>query len=120
MPGVPLSAKNAKVRINTSNILYAVKWTVTPEANLLDVSNFEGGGFEDQIAGLLKLSYTVEGWWDATGNITAAPLNIAAGFILSNVFLYTNDVTGPYWNMASSIIGPVQVSAAGHRLLKYT
>ena len=36
--GTPLSAKNAKVRINGA-VLFNTKWTATPESAMLDTSN---------------------------------------------------------------------------------
>ena len=51
--GTPLSAKNCKVRINNT-VLYNSKWTATPESAMLDTSNMEGAGFEDQIGGLVN------------------------------------------------------------------
>lgn len=115
----PLSAKNASVRINT-NVLVASKWQVTPEAALLDSSNFEGGGYEDQIAGLRKCSFTVEGWYDGANNMHDAPLTLVDGQTLLNVKLYTNTVGGPFWFFASAIVSGIPITADVHEKILYS
>jgi hypothetical protein len=118
-PGTPLSAKNCKVRIGGA-VLYNSKWTATPETALLDTSNMEGGGYEDQIAGLSKLDVHIEGWWDGGANPYDAPLMLTDGQVLQQVLLYTNDIGSPYWSMAYAIVKGMPMTADVKDLVKYT
>jgi hypothetical protein len=115
--GTPLSAKNCKVRINNT-ILYNSKWTATPETAMLDTSNMEGMGFEDEIGGLRKLDVHVEGWWDAGANPYDAPLNLQDGQVV-NFVLFTNDLGSPSWS-GSALVKGMPMTADVKDLIKYT
>jgi hypothetical protein len=115
--GTPLSAKNCKVRINNS-VLFNSKWTATPESAMLDTSNMEGAGFEDQIAGLRKLDIHIEGWWDAGANPYDSPLNLVDGQQVSFI-LYTNDVGSPAWS-GTALVKGMPMTADVKDLIKYT
>jgi len=116
---LPLSAKFAMARIN-GNILYNVVWNVTPESDLLDTSNKEGGGFKDYVPGLAGAKIHFEGWWDAHNNMYDAPLNIFNGAYLTNVLLYTTTLSSPYWNFPLVVVGPAPMMADVKDLVKYT
>jgi hypothetical protein len=115
--GTPLSAKNCKVRINNS-VLYNSKWTATPETAMLDTSNMEGAGFEDEIGGLRKLDVRVEGWWDAGANPYDSPLNLQDGQVVTFV-LYTNDIGSPCWT-GTALVKGMPMTADVKDLIKYT
>lgn len=96
------SAKNAKVRSGAGGAtVTAKKWTVDDDADELEVSNFEGGGFADVITGLQRATITVEvdldgqaastNPWDVTG------VQWISGRDINNLVLYLNDVGGPSW-----------------------
>jgi hypothetical protein len=115
--GTPLSAKNAKVRINGA-VLFNTKWTATPESAMLDTSNMEGGGYEDQIAGLSKLDIHIEGWWDAGANPYDEPLNLQNGETVEFV-LYTSDIGSPFW-AGTALVKGMPMTADVKDLVKYT
>jgi hypothetical protein len=115
--GTPLSAKNCKVRINNA-VLFNSKWTATPETAMLDTSNMEGGGFEDQNGGLRKLDVHIEGWWDAGANPYDAPLALVDGQTVAFV-LYTNDIGSPNWSGIALVKG-TPMTADVKDLIKYT
>lgn len=115
--GTPLSAKNCKVRINNA-VLYNAKWTATPESAYLDTSNMEGGGFEDQIAGLRKLDVHLEGWWDAGANPYDSPLNLLDGQVVSFV-LYTSDTGSPAWS-GTALVKGMPMTADVKDAIRYT
>jgi hypothetical protein len=127
-PGEPLSAQACKVRIgpylkppsigNPTVVLYNSKWTATPETALLDTSNMEGMGFEDQVGGLRKLDVHIEGWWDAGANPYDTPLNLFDGSYVSFA-LYTNDIGSPAW-IGQGIVKGVPMTADVKDLIKYT
>lgn len=119
--GVPLSAKNAQVRIN-GVVQFAQQWTATPEAAYLDTSNFEGQGFEDQIAGLRKLDIHIEGWSNV-GNTTGGnpydtPLNLQDGQVIS-IQLFTNLVGSPSW-LCTALVKGTPMKADVHGRIDYT
>src|SRR5579872_5174816 len=117
MAGVPLSAKNAVVRINGS-VLFNSKWTATPESAMLDTSNMEGGGFEDQIPGLRKLDIHIEGWWDSSANIYDTPLNLTDGQVVSFA-LFTSGIGSPNWS-GTGLVKGAPMTADVKDLVKYT
>lgn len=117
MAGVPVSAKNAKVRINSS-VLYNSKWTATPESAMLDTSNMEGGGFEDQIPGLRKLEIHIEGWWDSAANPYDEPLNLTDGQVV-DFELFTSDTGSPSWS-GTGLVKGMPMTADVKDLIKYT
>lgn len=116
--GTPLSAKNCKARFN-NQILFCQKWTVKPKSTPLDVSNFEGGGFEDVIGGLRGLEVDFEGWWDGGANMFDAPLDVQDGVTLVNIKLYTNDTGSPYWNIPIALVTSVEQPADVHDRIMY-
>src|SRR5689334_2659878 len=100
----PRSAKNAGVRIN-SNVYTARKWVVTPKVDELDVSNFETGGYGDEIGGLLYAEFTVDADMDGNQNAYDSPISVQPGTVLSNVFLYLNGpASGPHWAFTSVLV----------------
>ncbi len=101
--GTPRSAKNAKVRFN-SIVFNSKKWTVTPKTDKLDTSNSESAGYGDWISGFVYCEFTVEGDADAVLNPydTAPSPGLQAGAALTNVKLYLNDTTGPYWSFPAA------------------
>jgi hypothetical protein len=117
----PLSAKNAKVRIN--NVVYTAKrWVVTPVADEIDTSNFEGAGFTDRIAGLSDCEFTVDADWDSAGNNFANPPNIVIGQTLSTVKLFLNDTSSVFWLFPSALITttPTTAEVRGAIIVSFT
>lgn len=106
------SAKNAKVRIGAT-VLTAKSWTVTAEADELDVTNFEGNGYTEVIGGVKKLTVQIEIDWDSAANPFDSPRSIIPGSTISTVKLYVNDTTGPYWSIGTlfirSVSNPMEV-----------
>lgn len=118
--GTPLSGKNAKVRVGSTNVLYAVEWRVRPMADKLDFSNFEGGGFRDFIAGLVQITLSLSGWTDVGANIYEGNLDLVAGGTLSNVLLYWSGTTGPNWSLPSAFIESMEETARVEDLVRYS
>lgn len=115
--GTPLSAKNAKVRVN-GQTLYAAEWEVEPESTWQDTSNFEGAGFEEQVACLRKAMVTISGWWDSGKNMHDAPLSIQDGQLLTNVKCYVSGTDGPFWSFAKfSVVGVPVTAKVGDKIM---
>lgn len=120
-PGVggPLSAKLAKARVN-GVVLFQTDWDINPESAMLDTSNPEEGGFENQIPGLSKCEVNISGWYNGLANMYDSPLNLKDGFFIQNVFLYVNDLTGPFWNMPWVLVKGAPMKQNVKDLIKYT
>jgi hypothetical protein len=112
----PHSAKNAKVRINGA-VYTAKKWSVNPTADELDITNFEGQGYGDRIAGILDAEFTVEADWDSENNNYGSPPNIVPGAPLTEVKLFLNDTSGLFWRFPLALVISVPSNAEVRGLL---
>ncbi len=110
MAGTPRSAVNANVRIGAT-VFYGASWNVKENPEILDTSNFEGGGFSDAIPGMYTVNVDVEGFFDASQNPFDSPPLLGAGSILSTVKLYLNTVSGPFWLFPVVLITSTETSA---------
>lgn len=110
MAFTPYSAKNAKVRFNGST-LYAKKWSVEMDGGNIDISNFEGAGYSDCIAGLADCTVTVDFDHDSTADMFNAPLYLSPGTVGTAARLYLSDTTSPYWSFPSFLVLPLTMGA---------
>lgn len=92
----PLSAKNAKVRIDGA-VFTAKSWSVVPKTDKIDTTNFEGGGFAQSIHGIESCEVSVEADWDGDANPFDSPPNVQPNVELVNVRLFISQTTGPCW-----------------------
>lgn len=103
-----ISAKNAKVRINSATHKakeWRAKYSLQEEN---DTSNFEGAGFTDREAGLRDCEITVIADYD----YGTAPMSVIYnGATLTNVILYLNDTTGASVTLPSALVTEVEVVA---------
>ena len=98
----PFSAKNAKVRYSATTAITMKEWSVEHDVGEIDTSNFEGAGYTDRIAGLKDVTITLTMDYDSGAN----PLDITGfypGSNVTNLRLYLNDTTSPYWSFPSAI-----------------
>lgn len=114
MAFTPFSAKNAKIRCGAgAATLTAKSWTVTVEADELDVTNFESAGLTYVIGGVKKMTVQIEIDWDGQSNPFEGSLSFVAGTTLTTIKLYVNDTSGPYWSIPSlfirSVSNPMEV-----------
>lgn len=112
-----LSAKNAKATINGSAFTH-VGWNVSVAGDVIDTTNTEGNGYQDQITGTVGITATVRAFWDAAANQHASPPNITFGATLTNAFLYTNGTNSSYWSMPSALVVDVKEMADVHDGIK--
>lgn len=140
MPGqfTPLSAKFAQVRFNAGSgpgtTITAKKWTVTPTADILDVTNFEGAvaavvpnpnvngaGFADYISGILQCEFSIEGDWDSANDIFGVPLGpFVIGQYITGVKLYTNLVGSSFWLFNAAVISETPWTAAVRETITFS
>lgn len=114
MAHVPISAKNSRVVIG--GIAVASKqWTVNVEADELETTNFESGGFHENIAGIRKLTFSIELDYNASLNLhEAGGGTVLAGSIISSIKLYINApaaAQGPFWLLSYAFIKSVSPRA---------
>ena len=112
------SARNAAVRFGAITVT-AKRWQVTSRAEKLDTSNFEGGGYTENIAGLRSIDVTIEFNDSAIYAYFATGL-ITAGALFANVKLYLNSTSGPFWDLPYLFIESVQQSADVHQAMELT
>lgn len=108
MAGNYVSAKNAKVRVGATTF-YAKKWTATPKGQKLETTDFETAGFGTYLGGIVDLDVEIEAVYDI-GSSPIATLFVS-GSNTSNVKLYLNDTTGPYFNIPTLFVEEATVSA---------
>lgn len=104
MPFAAYHAKNAAVRVGAT-VVTAKKWTVSPESEELDTTNFEGIGFYECIGGTKKCNVTIELDDNGAANIfDGGGGGLTAGATLSTVKLYLNGTSSPFWLFPSLFI----------------
>lgn len=96
MAFTPRSAKNAKIRMGNT-VFVAKKWEVNPKADKIDNTNTEGGGFASSNPGIVEAEVSIEADWDGANNPYDVAVNAQPGQTITNLKLYINDVTGPFW-----------------------
>lgn len=98
------SGKNAKVRYGVgATTLKCKKWTVTPKAAKLDVTNSESAGYGEYVVGIHDVDIELEFDYDVGGAPYASGI-FRAGTSISNLKLYQNDTTGPFWDITTAIV----------------
>lgn len=113
----PISAKNAMVRVNGSTV--AVKrWMVTAKTDALDITNSEGGGYDDSIAGIVAADITLEFDYDSASPQLSNPPNLAAGQIISNLILYVNGTSSYKWTFSYALVVESPLDAPVRETLK--
>lgn len=95
----PRSAQNAKVRLNNGVVLTAKSWNVVTKADKLDTTNMESAGYAENIPGIQDLEFTIEFALDAAANPYDSPRLLIVTQLQSNIKLYLNDTSGPYWDL---------------------
>lgn len=103
------SCKRGRVRFN-GTLYPANMWTPTESPDELDTSSAESGGVTDAINGMFTLRFQIElvidgavNPWDA-GFMVPTPSN---GPFPTNLYLFLNDTTGPFWFLPYYLIGEV-------------
>ncbi len=115
MAHVPISSKNSRVRINGVTVA-CKQWTVNVEADELETTNFESGGFHENITGIRKLSFSIELDYNASINLhEAGGGTVLAGSIINSILLYVNApaavAAGPRWDISYAFIKSVSPRA---------
>lgn len=102
------SAKNAAVRIVTASltvVITAKKWTVNMKTDKLDTTNFEGGGYSENIPGIYSADFTIEVDENTTNYLTGVS-DVVPGLhtYTTGLKLFMNGTSSPFWNFPSYLI----------------
>lgn len=100
---VPYSGKNSIFSVNGTTV-HSMGWNVNNTIKDDDVTNTSQAGYTDQIECSRSLVATVEAQWDSSANPLDNPPSLYAGSILTNVKLYQDGTSSPFWGMASALV----------------
>src|SRR5262245_56358698 len=109
MPGVPLAAWNAVVRIGatTPAVFWARVWRIRPKSRWLPTPSFEGGGYMNQVRGLKQATVIIEFWLDEQQSPYEPPINFVDGTDVADISLHVDGPLSPFWDIPHlSIEGP--------------
>ena len=90
-------------------------WTASYTGIDLEVTNFESSGFEEGIIGVLSLTWSLSGTWNASKNPNASPPGLFPTDGGTNLNLYVNvsDNTSYQMPIFRCFTGTAQTSASG-------
>ena len=83
------AGKNSRAQVNNQNMTQS-SWTATYKGEDLDVTNFESNGYDEGITGVLSLSWSLSGRWNAAQNPYADPPGLFPTDEGANMNLYVN------------------------------
>lgn len=93
-------------------------WSVDSSPAELRTDNTAGGGCSDRIIGTKDIKATIDMSWDASRNPFDTPIAFAAGTILTNLKLYLNGPTSPFYLLPKAIVLKDSVAAKVGELIK--
>lgn len=97
--------------------MYHTNWEVDDAINYADVTNFESGGFAENVACIRQAKVRLSGWLDVGANPFDTP-NINPGQRITNLHLFFQNTTGPEYLISSFDIETVKVSANAKEEIK--
>ncbi len=103
LSGVPYSASNAVVRIN-SNVFEGMEWDVDEDGDEFDSTSFEDAPYGDTDVSTIQCSVRIMGLWDSTRNPHNAPLQLNPKQQLSEVRLYLSGLASSYWRFPKAMV----------------
>lgn len=90
--------------------LKVARWTVQPEAELLETTHTGSAGFREYLASLKQLTGEVEFLFDAAANPHASPPNINPGEAVA-LKLYLRDPAGPFYDIPVAFIRAPRITS---------
>ena len=108
------------MRINGVPI-QANEWSVEPQIDTIDVSNFEGSvtgvdvGFKDYVNGLRGAQLSIEGWMRADLNYFDA-FGGEGSYV--SVVLYTQDLGSPFFHFPVALLSKMSISAKMNDIMR--
>src|SRR5271165_4453443 len=93
--GKPRSGKGGRISLNGVVIKHGISSTITPHVADCDVTNFEGGGYEEHIGDVVGADVELAFNWDAHQNLYDSVGG--AGSFITNALLYVNLSDNTFW-----------------------
>lgn len=117
--GLQRHGKSGRVRIiiGAGYNLVLQNWTVTEHIEDADASNFEGGGYEEHIGGLLGCDVSFSGNWNASLLPWTNPPNIGPG-TFPHIQLYPNLADNVPYDFPSFFVVSIQTTVDVHQAVK--
>lgn len=95
--GLFRAGKNSRVQIEAENLNKA-KWDVNLHGDDIDTTNFESGGVDQGLIGIVGAEWNVGGLWDASLNNLVDPPGLYPRDNLGTVNLYANLIDDIFWS----------------------
>ena len=108
------AGKTSRAQVNAQNMTTA-SWTATYTGVDLPVTNFESGGFDEGIIGVLSLTWSLSGRWNAAQNPNANPPGLfpTDGGTNMNLYVSTSDNTAYQMPIFRCFSGAASTTASG-------
>jgi len=108
------SGKTGTATINGTE-LAVTDWSVTPGVEIVRFRNSRTGTYDQKEGTFRDASGTISFDYDFDQSPWGAPLSLEEGDTVTNVRLYLNGTSGPYWEFPSAVITgtPQSLSTAG-------
>lgn len=95
-------------------------WNIDNDGEEKRTDSTAGNGYSDREVTMRDLKATIDGDWDASQNLLDDPPKFVVGQILTNVKLFLNGSTSPFWSLPSAIVLKVGNNAQVGDIVKYT
>lgn len=105
------TGKNGKAVVNGVD-MNVIKWDVNPEAQRVEVTGTRHAGHTGVIAGNRGSTFTMTMKFDAAANPLDNPPNCKAGQRITNVRLYLDGTSSPYWSYPFAVVFKTPMSSA--------
>lgn len=116
MPGSSdnfFTGKNGHAAIGAT-VLKITGWNCDDNADRHDVTNTSSGGHGNIITGVKRCPFTIEMNWDAAANPLDSPPSLGAGSTLSQVKLFLDGATSPFYLFpVAKVLGTPVASTVG-------
>ena len=102
-----------------STTMCITEWSVTPEAEMIDVTGTCSDGYEELLDSIVKCTGMFKGFWDAAANPTTNPPNLNVGASVA-LKCYLKNTSSPYWNFPIAKITTFPVTSGVRKGVEYT
>ncbi len=97
------AGKGSRVKVGATNLNMA-NWDITERGDPLDTNNFECGGLDQGLIGILACDWNFGGNWDAGRNPIDSPPGLYVREDLSSLQFYTNVLDNVGWIIGTSLV----------------
>lgn len=112
------AGKNARATVAGTN-MRKTDWETDFQADDIDSTNFESGGFDQGTVGITSCPWTLKGPWDASLNDYDDPPGLYPRDDLGLVRLYTNTGDNVFWNLPNNRVLSAKNSVSVRQLVMF-